>query len=204
MFLLECCPHVSPGLGKNWSQRPSQFTAAQLGYLRTSCCCPGGSLLHVPLSSHFRDMPLLPCKLSGLCFLQGKIRFTFLQACLQFSQSFSLWLLWQAHNCKNSLTSMPPLGLGKHQVLAGSQEAFCTQENLSNAVLQLPLEWVGKVKPFCFPGVTGVLSQWSSASVTIVQKGDVAQGRWPSFPMLVGDGLKCSLGLFFFPSNREL
>lgn len=77
MFLLECCPHVSPGLGKNWSQRPSQFTAAQLGYSRTSCCCSGGSLLHVPLSSHFGDMPLLPCKLSGLCFLQGKIRFTF-------------------------------------------------------------------------------------------------------------------------------
>lgn len=76
-FLLECCPHVSPGLGGNWSQRPAQFTAAQLGYSRTSCCCHGGSLLHVSLSSHFGDMPPLPCKPSDLCFLQGKIRFTF-------------------------------------------------------------------------------------------------------------------------------
>lgn len=146
-FLLECCPHASPGFVENWSQRPAQFTAAQWGYSRMSCCCHGGSLLHVPLSSHFRDMPPLPCKPSGSAYCRERSGSPFPQACLQLQPEFlpvaavtSPQLLELSHN-------MPPSGLGKHQMLAGSQGEFSKQENLSNAVLRLPLEWVGKVKP---------------------------------------------------------
>lgn len=59
-------------LGRTGAKDPPRLLQPSWARLRMSCCCHGGSLLHVPLSSHLRDMLPLPSKPPGPCSLQGK------------------------------------------------------------------------------------------------------------------------------------